>query len=118
MNITFRADASLHIGTGHVMRCLTLADALKAQGADCHFISREHPGHLLEVIRQRGYKANCLVAQVQQAQAAIKNIVNEAPGPQQEPAHTAWLGSTWQADAQETAAILATLQPDWLVVDP
>ena len=117
MNITFRADASLQMGSGHVMRCLTLADALKAQGADCHFISREHPGHLLEVIRQRGYKANCLVAQVQQAQAAIKNIVNEAPGPQQEPAHTAWLGSTWQADAQETAAILATLQPDWLVVD-
>ncbi|HQS20975.1 MULTISPECIES: UDP-2,4-diacetamido-2,4,6-trideoxy-beta-L-altropyranose hydrolase [unclassified Acidovorax] len=117
MKIAFRADASLQMGSGHVMRCLTLADALKAQGADCHFISREHPGHLLEVIRQRGYKANCLVAQVQQAQAAIKNIVNEAPGPQQEPAHTAWLGSTWQADAQETAAILATLQPDWLVVD-
>ena len=117
MKIAFRTDASLQMGSGHVMRCLTLADALKAQGADCHFISREHPGHLLEVIRQRGYKANCLVAQVQQAQAAIKNIVNEAPGPQQEPAHTAWLGSTWQADAQETAAILATLQPDWLVVD-
>ena len=47
MNITFRADASLQMGSGHVMRCLTLADALKAQGADCHFISREHPGHLL-----------------------------------------------------------------------
>lgn len=117
MKIAFRADASLQMGSGHVMRCLTLADALKAQGADCHFIGREHPGHLLEVIRQRGYKVNCLVAQVQKAQAAIKNIVKKTPGPQQESAHTAWLGSTWQADAQETAAILATLQPDWLVVD-
>lgn len=117
MKIAFRTDASLQMGSGHVMRCLTLADALQAQGADCHFISREHPGHLLEVIRQRGYKVNSLAAPVQYAQAAIKNIVKEAPSPQQEPAHAAWLGSTWQTDAQETAAILADLQPDWLVVD-
>lgn len=117
MKVAFRADASLLMGSGHVMRCLTLADALKAQGADCHFISREHHGHLLEVIRQRGYKINSLVAPVQPAQAAIKNIVKEAPNPQQEPGHAAWLGSTWQIDAQETAAILANLQPDWLVVD-
>lgn len=30
------------------MHCLTLADALKARGADCHFISHEHLAHLLE----------------------------------------------------------------------
>lgn len=117
MKVAFRTDASLQMGSGHVMRCLTLADALKAQGADCHFISREHPGHLLEVIRQRGYKVNSLLAHVVPAQAAIKSIVKEAPSQQQEPAHTAWLGSSWQTDAQETAAILASLQLDWLVVD-
>ena len=117
MKIAFRTDASLQMGSGHVMRCLTLADALKAQGADCHFISREHPGHLLEVIRQRGYKVNRLVVHVQPAQEAIKKIANEASDLQQEPAHAAWLGSSWQTDAQESAAILASLQPDWLVVD-
>ena len=117
MKVVFRTDASLQMGSGHVMRCLTLADALKAQGADCHFISREHPGHLLAVIRQRGYEVNSLVAHGQHALTAIKNIVNESPSPQQKPAHADWLGSTWQADAQEAAAILANLQPDWLVVD-
>lgn len=115
--IVFRADASLDIGSGHVMRCLTLADALKARGADCHFICREHHGHLLEVIRQRGYKEYSLATHVARAQTAIKNIAEESSSPQQEPAHAAWLSSTWQTDAQETATILASLQPDWLVVD-
>lgn len=105
MKIALRVDASLQIGTGHVMRCLTLADALKAQGADCHFISRAHPGHLLEVIDQRGYKVHRLAAPLIHTQTV------------QEPAHAAWLGSTWQTDAADTATILAGLQPDWLVVD-
>ncbi len=121
MKIAFRTDASLQMGSGHVMRCLTLADALRAQGAQCHFISRAHPGHLMDVSRQRGYIANSLLAHVQQAKAAIKNIAptvqdaksNQPPGP----AHAAWLGSTWQADARETAAALASFKPDWLVVD-
>ena len=105
MKIAFRVDASLQIGSGHVMRCLTLADALKAQGADCHFISRAHRGHLLVVIEQRGHKVHCLAAPSTDTQTA------------QEPVHAAWLGSTWQTDAADTAAILADLQPDWLVVD-
>ncbi len=121
MKIAFRTDASIQIGSGHVMRCLTLADALRAKGAQCHFISRAHPGHLMEVIRQRGHVANRLVAAVQQAQAAIKNSAATGPDlqPNQliEPAHAVWLGGTWQADAMDTAVILASLQPDWLVVD-
>ena len=117
MKVAFRADASLQMGSGHVMRCLTLADALNARGAHCHFISRAHPGHLLEAIHQRGYKVNSLVAPVIRAQEATKTIAIDVPDIQQEPAHAAWLGSTWQTDAQETAAILADLQPDWLVVD-
>jgi UDP-2,4-diacetamido-2,4,6-trideoxy-beta-L-altropyranose hydrolase len=121
MQIAFRTDASLQIGSGHVMRCLTLADALKAQGAQCHFICRAHPGNLMEVIRQRGFMVNGLVAPVQQAQAAIKNIATEMKNSlsiqQPEPDHASWLGGTWQTDAQETATYLTRLQPDWLVVD-
>jgi len=121
MKVAFRTDASLQMGSGHVMRCLTLADALKAQGAQCHFISRAHPGHLMEVIRQRGYMVNSLAAPVQQVQAAINTIARTVQDAQKnkphELAHAAWLGSTWQADAQETSTALASLKPDWLVVD-
>jgi len=107
MKIAFRTDAFLQMGSGHVMRCLTLANALKARGTQCHFISRAHPGHLMEVIRQRGYKVNSLAAPVQEAQEATKTIAKIVRDAKQnksiEPAHAAWLGSTWQIDARESA---------------
>lgn len=62
MNITFRTDASLLIGTGHVMRCLTLADALRAAGSRCHFICRELPGNLIAQITQRSFTVSVLAA--------------------------------------------------------
>jgi UDP-2,4-diacetamido-2,4,6-trideoxy-beta-L-altropyranose hydrolase len=99
------------------MRCLTLADALKARGARCRFIGRPHPGHLIELIRERGYEANSLLTRAQHVQEAIEIVAESENGYQGEPAHATWLGSTWQTDAEETAAILSTCQPDWLVVD-
>ncbi len=55
MKVVIRVDASLQIGTGHVMRCLTLAEALKQQGAKVEFICREHEGNLLERIGLQGF---------------------------------------------------------------
>lgn len=110
MKVAFRADASLDIGIGHVMRCLTLADALRAYGADCHFICREHPGHLLDPIRKRGFAVSGLHS------CKPDEHLQDEPGESQ-PAHARWLGCDWMTDAQQTGEILATLKPDWLVVD-
>ena len=117
MKVAFRTDAALQMGSGHVMRCLTLADALRAQGAQCHFICREHPGNLIATIKHCGYEANSLPAGVLHAQAAINIDAHQAGCARDTLAHAAWLGCTWQADATDTAAVLAHLLPDWLVVD-
>ncbi len=55
MRVAFRADASLDIGTGHVMRCLTLADALRERGAEYIFLSRDHSANLHEVVEARSH---------------------------------------------------------------
>jgi UDP-2,4-diacetamido-2,4,6-trideoxy-beta-L-altropyranose hydrolase len=121
LRIAFRADASLQMGSGHVMRCLTLADALRAKGAQCHFISRAHPGHLIEIIRQRGHMVMSLKAPMPQAQPAIQNASNTVQIRRQNQLHksdhAAWLGCAWETDAEETTSVLASLHPDWLVVD-
>lgn len=55
MKIAFRADASQATGSGHVMRCLTLAKALRERGAASVFVCREHPGHLCDLISSQGF---------------------------------------------------------------
>lgn len=47
--ILFFADAGLSVGGGHVMRCLTLAQALTARGATCGFVATAEAGALLDV---------------------------------------------------------------------
>jgi UDP-2,4-diacetamido-2,4,6-trideoxy-beta-L-altropyranose hydrolase len=112
MTVVFRADASLHIGTGHVMRDLTLAQALSDHGVTSHFICREHQGHLIEMIRAQGHVAHALPVL---AHPARSDGEAAAHGP--DLAHGHWLGATQAADAQACQPILASLRPDWLVVD-
>lgn len=117
MKIAFRTDASLQIGSGHVMRCLTLADGLKARGAECHFISREHQGNLIEIIRKRGYPVSCLTTATRTQEESSLFLAQPKLLTLEEPVHASWLASTWQVDAEETKNILIKLQPDWLIVD-
>ncbi|GAA0556727.1 UDP-2,4-diacetamido-2,4,6-trideoxy-beta-L-altropyranose hydrolase [Halomonas salifodinae] len=109
--VAFRVDASLEIGSGHVMRCLTLADALQAQGAECHFICREHSGHLSKLIETRGFAVHRLPLERNGPETGAE--VSSEP----ELAHARWLGTTWARDAAACRAILAELAPAWLVVD-
>ncbi len=60
MNISVRADSSIYIGTGHIMRCLALSDALRSRGAKVDFITREEPGNLIETIKDYGFEVHAL----------------------------------------------------------
>ena len=106
MQFAFRVDASLEIGTGHVMRCLTLADKLKEYGGKCMFICRSHDGHLQEVISQRGFRAIGLPVRTEDAALPMQSSV-----------HAHWLGAAWIRDAAETRQALGGVTVDWLVVD-
>ncbi|KXS54044.1 MAG: polysaccharide biosynthesis protein [Marinobacter sp. T13-3] len=108
MRIAFRTDASIWIGTGHVMRCLTLADELRRQGHECVFVCREHEGHLGDLIGKKGFKLHLL----SKTDSQQKPSMNEP-----HLAHAGWLGASWQKDGKETSDLLHNQRPDWLVVD-
>lgn len=107
--ILFRVDASLRIGTGHVMRCLTLADALRAEGALCIFICREHPGNLISQIRESGFAVYALPPVTEM------NVSNEKEGFQS--IYESWLGVDWATDAEQSKVGVCEMAADWLIVD-
>ncbi len=104
----FRVDASTTIGSGHLMRCLALADALKVHGAEIHFICRHVPAVYETRVTQRGFTLHPLPA------VDAPPLVDD----NQSPPHAHWLGASWKADAQASLDILESLDGvDLLVID-
>lgn len=106
--VVFRVDASLLIGAGHVMRCLNLAEQLRAKGADVLFICRNHPGNLMFLIKQRGFGCYSLDL------AVVETVVNEQSSADD---YANWLGTSQEQDAQQTQQIVQAYTVDLLIVD-
>jgi UDP-2,4-diacetamido-2,4,6-trideoxy-beta-L-altropyranose hydrolase len=104
MRIVFRVDASLQIGTGHIMRCLSLAHILKENGSSVDFICCNHKGNLVKRIRSEGFNVFVLKLPM------TKNIDNKL-------FHSDWLGSTQEEDARSCLNLLQQQKIDWIIVD-
>ncbi len=92
------------------MRCLTLADALQSAGALCHFVCREHPGNLIDLIRQRGFGVTVLPASSQP-------LIDDEQSVDGQPNYATWLGVDWSTDAAQTKVRLGETAVHWLIVD-
>ncbi len=87
-SILFRCDASLSMGSGHVMRCRTLARELKKRSVEITFLCRRQPGDLIDLLEQ---EFRVLVLP-EQPLVAIEGKVGRS-------LYEAWLGCNQQQDA-------------------
>ena len=106
MNIVIRADSGTEIGTGHVMRCLTLAKALRAVGHTIVFVCKDHDGNIVRHLENEEFIARLLSVDSKDEEGALE--------------HSKWLGGSQQADARQTIAMSQQYfekAPDLVVVD-
>ena len=98
-----RADASEQIGSGHLMRCLTLADRMRREGTDVHFICRDLVGNLNHLVCEQGFPLHVLPRHADDPSLS---------------GYAAWLTVAQETDARETGEVLSTFAPIMrLVVD-
>lgn len=107
--ILIRCDASSLMGSGHVIRCRTLARELRRRGSEVLFLCRQQRGDLIALLEQEFR----VLALPEQALAVCEELEGRE-------LYQAWLGCCHQQDAEECLAVLASAgihSADWLVVD-
>ncbi|MCB4412108.1 UDP-2,4-diacetamido-2,4,6-trideoxy-beta-L-altropyranose hydrolase [Synechococcus sp. MU1611] len=112
--IIIRCDASNLIGTGHVMRCRTLARRLRQRDADITFICRCQDGDLITLLEEE-FKVLTL-----SHQKISKNIDNKNRPSKNQELYNTWLGCTQEIDAMQTIQALRDnikTNVQWLIVD-
>lgn len=104
MVIVFRVDSSQQIGSGHVMRCLTLAERFRSKRkAEVIFLMRDLDGNLIDLVKKQEYKVNVLPRSAHDYDLS---------------GYEAWLTVPQELDAEQSISCLSGMGiVDLLVVD-
>ncbi len=97
MKVVIRVDASIELGSGHVMRCLTLAEELQNLQYTVEFICRKSKGSMEQFIQSKGFKVHLL--------------------PEVKFSLWKWTRNNWKIDAQDCRNYLMNKRVDLLIVD-
>jgi len=112
--LVVRADASAAIGSGHVMRCMALAEQWCALGGQVHFACQLLQGHLITELQDRGYAAHTLPALAEVNPWSLEAVEQDARATRilmqelmiRHPSRQAWLLiDHYQIDARWQAAV-------------
>ena len=112
MNVVFRVDSSLAIGTGHVMRCLTLANELRFRGHSCTFICKDLEGNISELIQVSSFKLFLIPCN-----NAEDSLLSNQDDKKIQLEHSHWLDVSQEEDAKQCLKALEGIEVDWIVVD-
>jgi UDP-2,4-diacetamido-2,4,6-trideoxy-beta-L-altropyranose hydrolase len=103
MRLMIRVDGDGRIGGGHVMRCLTLAEAARRAGHAVSFVMADGPGSLAGRVRAAGFDVVALPRRPHAAET--------------EPPLAGWLSLPSAEDARLSRDAALAFAPDWLVLD-
>lgn len=104
MKVAIRVDASSLIGSGHLVRCLTLADEFRRVGADVRVVSRQCDVPLADPAYARGFSL------IELPTVEHRSDVGDGD-------YAEWLGVLQEQDAEQTIRSLGPEEVDVLVVD-
>jgi len=107
--ILIRCDASQMIGSGHVMRCRTLARELQRRGAEVSFLCRRQPGDLINLLEPEF----AVLALPEQTFAVCSGLDGRD-------LYSSWLGCTNEQDAAQCLEVLVNAginSASWIVAD-
>lgn len=105
MKAVFRLDSSQLIGTGHLMRCLALAEGLRKKKFEIYFVCRDLSGHVAERISLMSFHLLLLPRNVEFERTAMD-----------QPEYQQWLGTSQEEEYAQMLSVLKMLLDVTVVV--
>ncbi len=103
-NLIIRVDSGVHIGAGHIFRCLALVEVLNEKFSSIIFISRNFVGNFSEFVERRGYNMHFLKENTENFSFPFNNNEEQI--------------SFQKDDASLTISNMKDIEgPKWLIVD-